>query len=172
MQTATASLIVAICGLVLACLSLGWQAANYVLTGGRVKVRLRVGAMNAGGMITAHPRNLNPEWLADIARQGYPQPIVAVEVANVGRLPVTVTRWKLTHARGPSFVPIGESIGKPLPCRLDVGESETWAVGLDVVANVARAAQAAFKSGGFGIVGAVELADGRERQSIEKIELR
>ena len=36
-----ALLVVGICGVVLASLSLGWQAANYVLTGGRVKVRLR-----------------------------------------------------------------------------------------------------------------------------------
>ncbi|MCG5450972.1 hypothetical protein [Micromonospora hortensis] len=43
-----ASLVVAICGLVLAGLSLGWQAANFVLTGGRVKVEFRVGARAAG----------------------------------------------------------------------------------------------------------------------------
>ncbi|MCX4387368.1 hypothetical protein OG777_10530 [Micromonospora peucetia] len=48
-----ASLVVAICALVLACLSLGWQAANYVLTGGRVKVELRVGATGGGAMLTA-----------------------------------------------------------------------------------------------------------------------
>jgi hypothetical protein len=45
-----ALLVVGICGVVLASLSLGWQAANYVLTGGRVKVRLRVGGLGNGGM--------------------------------------------------------------------------------------------------------------------------
>lgn len=44
-----ALLVVGICGVVLASLSLGWQAANYVLTGGRVKVRLRVGGLGNGG---------------------------------------------------------------------------------------------------------------------------
>jgi hypothetical protein len=36
-----ASLVVGISGVVLASLSLGWQAAIYVLSGGRVKVKLR-----------------------------------------------------------------------------------------------------------------------------------
>jgi hypothetical protein len=44
-----ALLVVGICGVVLTSLSLGWQAANYVLTGGRVKVRLRVGGLGNGG---------------------------------------------------------------------------------------------------------------------------
>lgn len=48
-----ALLVVGICGVVLASLPLGWQAANYVLTGGRVKVRLRVGGLGNGGLVTA-----------------------------------------------------------------------------------------------------------------------
>jgi len=43
MQTA-----LAIIALVMSALSLGWQAATFVLTCGRVKVKLRVGAMHAG----------------------------------------------------------------------------------------------------------------------------
>jgi hypothetical protein len=45
-----ALLVVGICGVVLASFSLGWQAANYMLTGGRVKVRLRsAGSATADG---------------------------------------------------------------------------------------------------------------------------
>jgi hypothetical protein len=47
-----ASLVLGIVGAVLASLSLGWQAAYYVLTGGRIKVVLRVGGRSHGGMIT------------------------------------------------------------------------------------------------------------------------
>jgi hypothetical protein len=36
-----ASLVLGICGVVLASLPVSWQAATYVLTGGRVKVSLR-----------------------------------------------------------------------------------------------------------------------------------
>src|SRR5713101_2516550 len=57
-----ALLVVGICGVVLASLSLGWQAANYVLTGGRVKVRLRVGGLGNGGMVTAPPNSLRANW--------------------------------------------------------------------------------------------------------------
>jgi hypothetical protein len=49
------ALAVGICGVVLASLSLGWQPASYVLTGGRVKVRLVVGALGNGGMATGPP---------------------------------------------------------------------------------------------------------------------
>lgn len=192
-----ASLVVAICGLVLACLSLGWQAANYVLTGGRVKVKLTVGAMNArGGMLTGPPSSFHPDQLPGLAAQGYPRPIVAVRVANVGRQPVTVERWSLKHLSGLSFQPVAESIGKPLPHRLEVGQSEMWAMGLDVVIALAQAAQAtsgsepareepprtpgeAFREGwrragrgdggGAGIVAVVELADGRTKRSSEVI---
>jgi hypothetical protein len=57
-----ASLVVGICGVVLASLSLGWQAAIYVLTGGRVKVKLRVGGLGRGGMATAPPSSLTASW--------------------------------------------------------------------------------------------------------------
>jgi len=53
-----ASLAIGICGVVLASLSLGWQAALYVLTGGRVKVKLRVGGLGRGGMVTTPPSSL------------------------------------------------------------------------------------------------------------------
>ena len=91
----TGALAVGVCGVVLASLSLGWQAANYVLTGGRVKVRLLVGAVGRGGIVTAPATNLSLEWLQGLAAQGFSQPIVAVNVANVGRQPVKVERWGL-----------------------------------------------------------------------------
>lgn len=50
-----AALVLGICGVVLASLSLGWQAVQHVLTGGRVKVRLQMGALGDGGMVTVPP---------------------------------------------------------------------------------------------------------------------
>jgi hypothetical protein len=125
-----ASLVVGTCGVVLASLSLGWQAATYVLAGGRVKVRLRVGGLGNGGMVTAPPNSLSATWWEQLAAQGYRRPIVAVTVANVGRQPVTVARWGLRSGLGMSLYPAADSIGPPLPHRLEVGESETWAVDL------------------------------------------
>jgi hypothetical protein len=124
-----ALLVVGICGVVLASLSLGWQAANYVLTGGRVKVRLRVGGLGNGGW-SPRPRIASGRTGGNLASQGFPQPIVAVMVANVGRQPVTVARWGLRSGLGMSLYPAADSIGPRLPHRLEVGESETWAVDL------------------------------------------
>ncbi len=59
-------------------LSLGWQAATYVLTGGRVKAELRVGAMNAGGLVTMPVSSLTSDSMKALQAQGYGQPVAAV----------------------------------------------------------------------------------------------
>jgi len=138
------ALAVGVCGVVLASLSLGWQAANYVLTGGRVKITLLVGAMGSGGMMTISTENLRPDWLEGLAEQGFSRRIVAVRVANVGRQPVQVTRWGLKPGLGPSLYPQANGIGPSLPHRLDVGEGETWAVGMDAVQAFIQATNATF----------------------------
>jgi hypothetical protein len=185
-----ASLVVGICGVTLASLSLGWQAANYVLTGGRVKVRLRVGGLGNGGMITAPSNSLSANWWENLASQGFQRPIVAVTVANVGRQPVTVARWGLKSGLGMSLYPAADSIGPHLPHRLEVGESETWAVDLVPVHAFIQATRETLgrpeseseppksQIGGLGarmaaqkedIVGVVELADGRTKRSRDSI---
>jgi hypothetical protein len=186
-----ASLAVGICGVVLASLSLGWQAANYLLTGGRVKVRLRVGGLGNGGMVTAPPNSLSANWWEHLASQGYQRPIIAVTVANVGRQPVTVARWGLRSGLGMSLYPAADSIGPRLPHRLEVGESETWAVDLAPVHAFIQAARETMGRsqteseppqsllvGGIearmaaqkqGVVGVVELADGRTKRSRDTI---
>ncbi len=184
-------MVLGICGVVLASLSLGWQAAQHVLTGGRVKVGLRMGAFGHGGMITAAPSSIREGWWEQLAAQGYRRPIVAVTVANVGRLPVTVARWGVRSRLGMSMQPARDSIGPPLPHRLEVGESETWAVDMAPVDAFIRATREVFgrpqleqaRSAGplfTGIqtmianrkqafVGEVELADGRTKRSRETI---
>jgi hypothetical protein len=137
-----ASLVLGIVGAVLASLSLGWQAANYVLTGGRVKVVLQVGGRNHSGMITMPPERFTQESPRLLASQGFPQPIVAVKVANVGRQPVTVDRWGLVSGLGTSLYPAADSIGLPFPHRLEVGESATWAVDMRAVNAFIQATQA------------------------------
>jgi hypothetical protein len=127
------ALAVGICGVVLASLSLGWQAAIYVLSGGRVKVRLLVGALGNGGMATKPAADLSPGWLKELASQGFSRPIVAVTVANVGRQPVYVARWGLKSGLGPSLYPIADGIGPSLPHRLEVGDAATWAVDMGTV---------------------------------------
>lgn len=149
-----------------------WQLANFALTGGRVKVKLRAGAMNQSSLLTMPPSNFTQKALDGLRAQGYQVPVVAVEVANVGRQPVTVASWSLRHSRGISMTPMGELIGKPLPFRLEVGESQTWAVELAAVLPFVTAAESALTSrGGKGIRGVVELADGRSKRATETLHL-
>lgn len=127
------ALVVGICGVVLASLSLGWQAASYVLSGGRIKVRLLVGAVGNGAMVTGPVDSMTPGWFEGLAAQGFSQPIVAVSVANVGRQPVKVARWGLESGLGMSLHPSANGIGPSLPHRLDVGDAATWAVEMATV---------------------------------------
>ncbi|HET8661512.1 MAG TPA: hypothetical protein VFM55_21260 [Micromonosporaceae bacterium] len=187
----SASLVVAICGVILGSLSLGWQVANHVLTGGQVTVALRAGAIGRDGLVTVPPGDIAEGWFTGLAGQGFPRPVVAVQVANIGQQPVTVTRWSLQHWLGTSFVPAAVSVGRPLPCQLDVGESEMWAVDLQAVTAWVKATEEtfgeiprpepstvaeAFRRGmeeadaeagnpPRGFVAVLELADGRTRRS-------
>lgn len=149
-----------------------WQLANFALTGGRVKVTLHAGAMNRSSMLTMPPSNFTQQTLNRLQAQGYPVPIVAVEVANVGRQPVTVASWSLQHARGISMTPVAELIGKPMPFRLEVGESQTWALELAAALAFVTAAESAFTSrSGKGIRGVVKLADGRSKRATGTLHL-
>ncbi|MGH3938688.1 MAG: hypothetical protein ACRDTG_08615 [Pseudonocardiaceae bacterium] len=129
MQTST--FVVAVLGVVLSTASLSWQAATFILTGGRVKLALQTGAVhNSGsGMIVSQVTGAWSMSAERLALQGYTRPVVAVQVRNVGRLPVTVTKWSIFEsAKGTAFLPLADSIGPSLPYRLDAGVEETWAL--------------------------------------------
>jgi hypothetical protein len=154
---------------------------------GHVRVKLKVGAMNEfGSGATAPPAAVKPGWFEGLAEQGYRRPVVAVEVANVGRQPVTVKGWNLTSPRGVSLSPIGDSIGPALPHRLDVGEAVTFAVDMEHVRRFIEACKTlpkpstlpsspseAFRKGWRGdrdgLSAVVDLADGRSRRSADII---
>ena len=179
------ALAVGICGVVLASLSLGWQAASFVLSGGRVKARLLVGALGNGGMATRPAADLDAGWLKQLESQGFSQPVVALTVANVGRQPVNVTRWGLKSGLGTSLYPVADGIGPRLPHRLDVGEAATWAIDMRSAQAFIYATNETFKASeartgrpktlfggiaaefqrphGTDVMGVVELADGRPR---------
>jgi hypothetical protein len=173
---------------VLASLSLGWQAATYVLTGGRITVELRVGGLGNGAMATSLPETLSQDWLENLASRGFSRPIAAITVANIGRQPVTVARWGLKSGLGMSMYPVAESIGPDLPHRLDIGEAATWAVDMRAVQAFINATNETFGESqrgpnqagsligkihadmnklphGRDVAGIVELADGRSKLS-------
>jgi len=75
-----ATLIIAALGVLLGALSLGWQAATYVLTGGRVKIALKVGAIadSGTGMALMPGAEATPDKLASLGQQGFSRPVIAV----------------------------------------------------------------------------------------------
>jgi hypothetical protein len=164
MQVAT--LLIAVLGVVMSALSLGWQAATFVLTGGRVKAELRVGAMNAAGLVTMPASSLTSDSMKEaLQAQGGGQPVVAVRVRNVGRLPVTITDWSLatTTKGGIAMTPVGTSIGPPLPHRMEAGDTAMWAVDIrNVIALVETTAEVLkLRPADIGIRAKVSLGTGR-----------
>jgi len=125
----TATFLIAVLGLLLGALSLGWQLASFILTGGRVKAELRPGGVSGRMIITIPARTVTRDSAKQLMSQGVTQLVVAVQVRNVGRLPVTITSWSLiTVPGGVTAQPVASSIGPALPHRLAAGETETWAM--------------------------------------------
>lgn len=125
----TAAFVVAIVGLLVAALSLGWQVASWALSGRRVKVVLLHGVQGRGGFATGPVgRNSAPRRIDSMRSQGWDGPeVLAIEVINVGRVTVTIRSYSvIAIGSGMSYTPIGNAIGKALPFRLEPGESETW----------------------------------------------
>ena len=165
-----ATLAIAVLGVTLGALSLGWQVASFLLAGGRVKVELQIGAVHGSGsaMVTGPVRTTTAGQAEALRSQGYTRPVAAVQVHNVGRLPVTVTDWSLVASpSGIAFQPVGQSIGPPLPHRLEAGAMERWAVDLAPVAALRAAAAAALKipAERIEVHGRVALGDGRTTET-------
>lgn len=181
-----ATFVLAVVGTVLAAASLTWQAATYVLTGGRVSVELRTGALHASGssMVTAATRDADQVWAAQLAEQGYTRPLVVVKVRNIGRMPVTIERWSLACSGPPEpprnrgllaaiaaassrprrlteFQPVAGSFGPQLPHRLDAGSSETWGTDAREIRDLVAATLEVWKLPLVSLDGKVELGDGR-----------
>lgn len=124
-----AAFLLALVGLVVAMLSLGWQVASWALSGRRVKVNLLHGVQGRGGFATGKVKPGGaPLNLGTMRSQGWDGiEVIAAEVINVGRAPVIVTRYSV-HAvgAGMSYTPLRDWIGPDLPFRLEPGASETW----------------------------------------------
>jgi hypothetical protein len=84
-------------GLVLAVASLTWNFVEYRLSGPRVKVNLLVGARNAGGIVSTHDTSTG--WSLFVS-QGFTNPLVGVEVANVGRAATEVQSFTAKLSNG------------------------------------------------------------------------
>jgi hypothetical protein len=115
-----ATTILAALGVLLALASLGWQAVSFRLSGSRVTVVIRAGATD-GLQVATMPGSPAESEVAMLAGQGLTQRILAVEVANSGRAPTSVTSVELRFTNGGGLG--GPRRGSPeLPCRMDPEE--------------------------------------------------
>lgn len=166
------TLIIAVLGLVVATGSAIWQAATFVLEGGRVKLALQVGTTTGRSLITGNVDVIGNEALHKMIDQHGGTAVIAIEVRNVGRAPVTVQRWGVRLASGVSLVPLDLSIGEKLPYRLDGGEQQTWAMDLEPVVDAVRVAKDVFHNDEGSAWGFVDLGNGktvRTRQSVSSM---
>jgi hypothetical protein len=132
----TAALVIAIVGLVLAAFSLGWQAVTFVLSGPRVKVRLKEGLRGLGGVIIAPPSIYPDSGRASLEADGYTEHVLAVVVTNSGRSATTVQRWSLNYGNGVVFTHQLDSRNPVLPHRLEPHTTETWYASVAQVAPI------------------------------------
>jgi hypothetical protein len=134
-----ATLVIAVIGLVLATLSLIWQASTFFLTGPRVKVRLSEGLRSPqGGVVIAPPSIYTEAGRAALDADGYTEHVLAVTARNAGRAPVSLTRWSLRFGNEVVVVYPGGGGNVPLPHRLEPAADITWYAPVpDVVPYVA-----------------------------------
>lgn len=120
------TLIVAIIALVISVSSLTWQIVLYLLGGARVRTELRVGALGPSGVV--HGPVAEGVDFTQLAQQGYPEPVFAVQARNSGRLAVSVTKWDVALENGASFFQPGwpPNADRPLPYRLEPGDEAVW----------------------------------------------
>lgn len=107
-------------------------------------------------------------------REGYDVPALAVRVTSTGRAPVTVQQWTIkASASGTSITPIADSIGPPLPKRLEPGETETWCLPLEHVHRLVYAAQVLKDTGNVDDIDIeVELGSGKIVRTPTSVKVR
>jgi hypothetical protein len=129
------TLVVAILGVLLALASLVWQAATFVLSGSRVRLLLRQGALKrmAGGTVRiSGPLQPTASDCEVMRSQGFEEPVLIVEVRNRGRMAVSVEDIAAVSEDGWGFKRAEDPENPSLPHRLEPGAKQAWHVELAV----------------------------------------
>lgn len=153
--------VVAAVGLVFAAASLGWNVAQFHLTGGRPSIDLIRGVLTPTGVITV-PLNGNADrQLAQLrAEHGYTEQVIGVVVRNTGRTSVRVQRWGISCPGTAEYWLIGDSLGPTLPASIEGGAQQTWVTPIEPAYALAYAS-AGIRTDEPAVHGKVELGDGK-----------
>lgn len=143
----TPVLVISVLGLVLAVASLVWQFATFRLNGPRIRTTLRVGTAGAG-LTLAPVRTGWQRVLAQLVDQGAGEPVVAVEVRNVGRSAATVVGFQAQLDNGMSFLPTSPPAGgTTLPHRLEAEDQVTFWMPYKTCVNLMNASRRTSRPG-------------------------
>jgi hypothetical protein len=154
--------VIAVLGLVLALLSLGWQVVAFTRSGSRVGVTMRAGLYGRAGMVQlgegAFP---SPEDLARLGPEGFQMPVLIATITNSGRLPVTVQqcRW---GTKSCVVTPTRHIAGDTFAHRLDVHDQCTAVIDLGSVSVVLGTNSDVLKDHSRDVWPVVELGNGRK----------
>ncbi len=155
--------VVAVLGFALACLSLGWQVATYVLAGARISCELRAGSAGVGGAVTAPVGDID---FRHLRQQGYDRPVAGVVARNKGRLPINVQRYSSETELGFSFQQFDMPHNPPLPYRLDPGAEVTFLTDLHNIVLLFRSAEDVHgKKSTKRVRGVIGLANGKTKKT-------
>jgi hypothetical protein len=154
--------VLAALGVVLALASLAWQAWSFVASGSRVKVYIRNGMSNGLAAMTV-PSEVTPAALNMLQQQGFTEPIIAVQVRNLGRSPTSVTKVGVRYDNGAVFtLTNGRPGNADVPHRLD-GESEkTWFFPANDIGAYAKGMNKMFSTPATSIQGLVDVGSREE----------
>ncbi|WP_406228405.1 hypothetical protein [Streptomyces anthocyanicus] len=163
--------ILAMCGVVG---NFTWQLSLYLLNGPRIQVRMAVGALGRGGLVTMPVEDVKnlTEAFASFEQQGYTQRILAVHVVNQGRLGVELLDFGIDVPRGVSFKPVRDAITEtPMPYVLEPHREGTWAMPFDYVVSLVEASQSTWPNEAHPISAYVRRAGGKKIHAKQKLRM-
>lgn len=123
--TDLATTILAGLGVVLALLSIAWQAWSFRRAGSRVSVVVRSGLRSPTGAMTV-PGAPTDAMLDQLRAQGFREPALGIEVRNAGRGPTSIVKLDLHFGQGVAWT--DQTWDPPLSFRLEGESEQTWLV--------------------------------------------
>lgn len=142
-----AAFILGLLSLTVALLALGWNIGAWLMSTGRARCILLIGVSNGQSIVfspVGKNGRVNPADIDRMADQGFrfvgPK-LLGVEVHNVGRAPLVVSRYTaVIEPKSLSLSPVADSLGPTLPHSIAPGDSAQWWISMNEIGATATTA--------------------------------
>ena len=164
MEPSAVALLISALSLVLACLSLGWQICQWLLSAGRPRATLLHGLVSSSGAYIGPVKTDGAGFdLNNLRSQGIDGiEAVGIQVTNHGRSPVVIEGVRMLLRGGVMhFIPISERIGPELPYKLEPGSNASWYMDVKYATTLARTSRDVMKEDVSGVYMTAQLGTGR-----------